>query len=236
MFMYNCLRAKLMPFSCSKFIPTKENTQQFFAELEYDRALLEDNLPELKNLQALISSVPKDYHNSEDIRKETAISELSGKVTELTTQVIGLENSVNELKDKNASLENECNLLKSHNEELKGFINEVTIQNTALSDIIKELTLQNASMEENNRQLNSKNMELMNREIQLMNEIDKLTGEIELMKLEKNDIMNQLDGESKQLNAALSALEEIYESRTWKATKPVRLFLDSIKKIIKKSK
>ena len=164
-----------------------------FFELEYDPAVSEDNLQELRKLQDLIAETHKDYYSSKDIRKEDAISELSGKVTELTTQIVELDNNVNELKNKNARLENECNIMKSHNEELKSYISTLANQNTELINTIKELT-----------------------------------SKVELMRLEKNDIMNQLDGVRKQLI-------EIYESRTWKATKPVRLLLDSIKKIIKKT-
>jgi len=172
LFMYNCIRAKLLPFTCSQFIPTKENTQQFFVELEYDPAVSEDNLQELRKLQDLIAETHKDYYSSKDIRKEDAISELSGKVTELTTQIVELDNNVNELKNKNARLENECNIMKSHNEELKSYISTLANQNTELINTIKELT-----------------------------------SKVELMRLEKNDIMNQLDGVRKQLI-------EIYESRT----------------------
>lgn len=233
LFMYNCIRAKLIPFTCSQFIPTKENTQQFFVELVHDRSVMEDNLPELRKLQNLIASIPEDYYNSENIRKDKTISQLNKKISDLisqneqhkslisalTLQISDLEKANTDLKKANNELTNQNTELINANKELSNQNNalintnkELTVQHSALLDMIHEFTIKNASMED---------------------KAAELTRELELIRQEKNYIIKKLEDVQNQLKTALSTLDEIYNSKAWKATKTVRLMLDSIKRIFK---
>ena len=62
-FLYDCIRAKLLPFHCKEFHPTQEDTQEFLVLLEYDKDIFVYSEKELDNLRNNIESAPLDFFN-----------------------------------------------------------------------------------------------------------------------------------------------------------------------------
>lgn len=63
-FIFDCLRAKLLPFHLTEFYPTQDNTQEFLAVLEYDENITSSLEDELNNLKQIIRYIPLDYYNA----------------------------------------------------------------------------------------------------------------------------------------------------------------------------
>ena len=63
-FLYDCVKADLLPFSCVEFYPTQRDTQQFFALLEYHPELFKNKQLELRNLVGQMKKVPLDFYNA----------------------------------------------------------------------------------------------------------------------------------------------------------------------------
>jgi hypothetical protein len=141
-FLYDCVRAKLIPFSCVQFYPTKENSQQFLVELKYDPTVLENNENELANLADLIGTAPLDYHNSKHLELERKNIELINKLTET--------------ENKNISL-NQCNA------ELTDSVQKLAAQYQQLTDAYGGLKTQNIQLNNDIQLLVEKNAELKSR-------------------------------------------------------------------------
>lgn len=63
-FIYDCLRAKLLPYHLAEFYPTQDSSQEFLAILEYDENIILSPESALNNLKQIISHIPLDYYNA----------------------------------------------------------------------------------------------------------------------------------------------------------------------------
>lgn len=244
-FLYDCVRADLISFTCIKFFPTKENSQQFMLELEYTPDIYKNRDAELQNLTNLIATVPVDYHNSKHIRMEKDCNELTVKTCELEAQIVDLQNTNNKLVQENNTLDVKCKVLDAQNSELIKSVNSLTTHNAMLANSIDTLTDNNNKLLQSEKQLleqkdrlivekdqlNETKQKLLMEKAQLENIKEELSQNIEVLKIEKIDIMKQLTEKSILLTGTLATLKNIEESTSWKMTKPIRFIIDVFKNL-----
>lgn len=63
-FLYDCIRARLLPFHCVGIYPTQEKGIEFLTVLEYDESVLDNLEKELENLKNIMRELPLDYYNA----------------------------------------------------------------------------------------------------------------------------------------------------------------------------
>ncbi len=123
-FLYDCVRAGMLKFSCVDFIPTVENTQQFFLELRYDETVVNNPARELDNLQEWIATAPIDYFNSQRLRIEEQNKELKDNIEQLSQKNSNLQVAfkqqtgaflltINDLKQQIQSMDKKIELLQT---------------------------------------------------------------------------------------------------------------------------
>ena len=130
-FLYDCTRAKLIPFCCTSFWPTAENGQQFMIALQYDENVLSDPAQALEELAEKMKHAVPDYYSSKDIMEHKECENLRNVVEEqregmrLQEKTIDLlEKHVSIQKDKLKQQELAVLGLESKVEELKEIIRE----------------------------------------------------------------------------------------------------------------
>ncbi|GEM_PF-1480003 len=96
-FLYDCTRAGLLKFTCTDFVPTAENTQQFFVTLRYDETVPENIEKELVNLRSMVAKAPIDYRNSGQLRLEEQNNFLLQEREALQSQAMAAINQSEEL-------------------------------------------------------------------------------------------------------------------------------------------
>ena len=146
-FLYDCVRAKLIPFTCVRFHPTAENSQQFLVELKYDSTVLEQNEDELVNLINLIRTVPLDYHNSKHLELERNNAELNDENVQLREKLSEVESSNAALTIQYEQLTTAHNELEKQNILLNSNVNFLTQKNAQLvSDVESLQTIENSTI------------------------------------------------------------------------------------------
>lgn len=130
-FLYDCTRAKLIPFRCVSFWPCLQNGQQFMVALQYDKTVLSDPDKALQELMQMMEDVVPDYYSSVDIMKEKENENLRNIVDEqrqgmeLQEKTIStLENHVEIQNRKIKAQGQEIHNLQSKVDELKEIIKE----------------------------------------------------------------------------------------------------------------
>lgn len=130
-FLYDCIRARLIPFRCISFWPCMENGQQFMVALQYDRTVLTHPEQALEELAAKMKNAVPDYFSSKDIMAHKECDNLKATV--------GKQNEVIKLQERTIGI------LEKHigvkEKEMKA--QELTIYNleskiNELKEIIKE--------------------------------------------------------------------------------------------------
>lgn len=130
-FLYDCTRARLIPFRCIAFQPCMENDQQFMVALQYAPDVLSHPEQALRELKQHMENAIPDYFSSktlmmwrenEDLRnsgnQQKKVIELQGKALYL------LENQVDMQNKKMQEQEEAIHNLKSQLEEYKEIIKE----------------------------------------------------------------------------------------------------------------
>lgn len=215
-FLYDCVRAKLLPFTCMEFHPTQENSQQFLTALQYNPSILDNNYAELENLKRLISSVPLDYYNSQQIQLQQSNTQLNQQILELTAQNKNLEKENKELIEQIVQIREE-------NVEVKNKNDVLITQNMKMAESMKTLSIQNDKLISEAGGLFAQNIKLIDEVSSLSSQNDKL---IKILEEEKN--------QNVMLNYRVKTLETIESSTIWKMTKPLRTLLDGVKKLFKR--
>lgn len=130
-FLYDCTRARLLPFRCVDFKPCLQNDQQFMVALQYDRSVLEYPEQALKELKQQMINVLPDYFSTQDIMRWKENEELINyageqkKVIELQEKAVSmLENQVKAQNKKIKEQEEAIYNLKSQLDEYKEIIRE----------------------------------------------------------------------------------------------------------------
>ncbi|MBP1965208.1 methyltransferase domain-containing protein [Paenibacillus aceris] len=218
-FLYDCIRAKLIPYCCIDYCPTFEGTQEFFVVLERNDEILADNINELNWLSLLIASSETDYFNSNHINMRNQINSLNQSEAELNYRI-------NELKQYSSSLENELNLLRENNDNLQNDINILRENNDNLQNDINILRENNDNLQNDLNILRENNDNLQNELNLLRQNNDNLHNEINLVRQNNTNQQNVIK--------SLQEKNDTFEYSTiWRMTKPLRILLDSIKKIIR---
>ncbi|WP_313186810.1 methyltransferase domain-containing protein [Lacrimispora sp.] len=133
-FLYDCTRAGLLKFTCTDFVPTAENTQQFFVTLRYDETVPENIERELVNLRSMVAKAPIDYRNSGQLR---------------------IEEQYNFLIKEREALQSQAKAAISQNEELLRQVEELQTSIEAKNQQYIESQSQILTVEEYSRQLES---------------------------------------------------------------------------------
>lgn len=130
-FLYDCVRAGLIPFRCISFRPCAENDQQFMAALQYDPEVPLHPEEALKELASHMENTIPDYFSSKDLDIWRGCDELRSfadeqkKVIEMEEKALSLlENQVNVQQKKIKAQEEEIQNLKSQLDEYKEIMRE----------------------------------------------------------------------------------------------------------------
>lgn len=91
-FLYDCIRARLIPFRCISFCPCAENDQQFMVALQYDESVLTRPEQALSELAMVMQNAIPDYFSSKNIRL--------ARENENLKDVIDQQNKVLQLQQK----------------------------------------------------------------------------------------------------------------------------------------
>ena len=98
-FLYDCTRAKLLPFHCVAFHPCMENDQQFMVALQYDPNIQLHPEQALKELVQHMENTIPDYFSSKDIKQGNELEDLKSLINE-QNHVIDLQEKALELLEK----------------------------------------------------------------------------------------------------------------------------------------
>lgn len=130
-FLYDCTRAKLIPYRCISFWPCAENDQQFMVALQYDESILTHPEQAMEELKEIMRSATQNDCSSEDIRlmqeneslKSTV--KMQNKVLELQRKALNIFDKKIMAQDEKEKMQNQdINILKSQLEECKETIEE----------------------------------------------------------------------------------------------------------------
>lgn len=130
-FLYDCVRAGLIPFRCISFRPCMENDQQFMAALQYEPDVLRHPEQALRELALHMENTIPDYFSSKDLAVWRGCEELrkfsdeQKKVIEMQEKALNIfENQVNVYEKKVKTQEEEIQNLKSQLDGYKKIIEE----------------------------------------------------------------------------------------------------------------
>jgi len=247
-FLYDCTRAKLLPFSCVEFHPAQENSQQFLVALQFNPGILDNNYLELENLKQLISTLPLDYYNSQQIQLQRSNIQLNQQTLELTVQNNNLEKENKELteqivqlREENVELQNKNNVLITQNTTMADSIKVLSIQNSKLINEVGSLSAQHGTLikivegeKAQNKELSAQNVKLIDEMESLSIQNSKLINEVGSLSAQHGNLIKIIDDEKAQnteLFVRVKDLETIKNSTLWKTTKPLRVMLDAVKRL-----
>lgn len=140
-FLYDCVSAKIIPFSCTHFQPTLQNDQQFMVALKYDPIILDSQHMELENLSQWMTKALPDYYTSRDISKQHQIEEYRERIDKDAEKI---EDFL--IVDKEKSLKIQETL--AHNLELDQKLAELLLSNVEKEQKLTELFLMNETKEQ----------------------------------------------------------------------------------------
>lgn len=130
-FLYDCTRAKLIPFRCTSFWRTAENGQQFMIALQYDQNVLSHPEQALEELMEKMKNAIPDYYSSKEIMEHKECENLRNVVDE-QREGMKLQEKTIDLLEKHVSIQD--NKMKAQERimrELESKIDE-------LKEIIRE--------------------------------------------------------------------------------------------------
>mgnify|MGYP005805236423 CR=1 FL=1 len=203
-FLYDCVRSHLLQFSCIDFRQTQVNSQQFMLCLEYIPQVEYSILKEANQLRDILSSIPEEYYN----------------YNQLT-----LEKNLKEAKDYIQFLEKE----KKDNEEKIQQLDEKT---KIFAQQIQESTLKGDKFEQEIIGQNEKRLELETKLLQISDEFQNMQYNLGLKDQKTKELSARiitLEEDKQGLIKRLEKLQEIEDSTIWCLTKPLRQFLDWVK-------
>ena len=129
--LYDCIRARLLPFHCTSFWPCMENGQQFMVALQYDQNVLSHPEQALEELTARMKDAVPDYYSSKDIMAHKECENLKVTADE-QKEIIRLQEKTIDVLEKHISIqEKKLELQEQAQSSLESKIDE-------LKEIIKE--------------------------------------------------------------------------------------------------
>lgn len=199
---------------------------------------LTEQLNELKHQKdvetlALINQ-KKDEIKRLSLQKDNEINSLlSQKDNEINLLLLQKDNEINSLLSQK---DNEINLLLSQKESLTLEIHKNENQIKHLKELIES---NNLKVSELSATINDKEEYIVkqareNSKLKKNNEL--LNNELNDFKTHYNAAINQREKYKEDFNNIQNMYNEISNSASWKATKPVRIILDSSKKVLKSNK
>ena len=102
-FLYDCIRARLLPFHCIAFYPCQENDQQFIIALQYEPKIQLHPEQALNELVKYMKNAIPDYFSSQDINRRNELDGLKSLINEQKL-LIDEQNYIIELQEKAVEL------------------------------------------------------------------------------------------------------------------------------------
>lgn len=129
-FLYDCIRAGMLPFRCTAFWPCVQNSQQFMVALQYDQNVITMPEQSMNELAAVMYKAVPDYFSSKDIvisqenenlrsvvdsQKETL--ELQGRAVNLLEKQIKVQ--AERIKAQDEKIKSLTSMLEEHKEIIR---------------------------------------------------------------------------------------------------------------------
>lgn len=142
-FLYDCIRAELLPFRCISFRPCAQNDQQFMLALQLDETVLSNPERALKELRQWMKQTLPDYYSMRDIRLQEEKQILEERLKAETIQREDEKNvylsRLQELETLIQQKENEKSAYLSHSQELEALIQQKEKENECLAVQVQDL-------------------------------------------------------------------------------------------------
>lgn len=118
-FLYDCTRARLLPFRCISFCPCVKDGQQFMVALQLDPTTIGNPERALRDLRQCMGKALPDFYSAKDIS--------------LKTEKEALEKQLELKEDENKALHDKNEATLSENENLHRELNLIRIQLSAMT-------------------------------------------------------------------------------------------------------
>lgn len=128
-FLYDCIRAKLIPFRCISFCPCLQNDQQFIVALKYDQDIISHPEQALSDLKEMMKNTIPDYFSSVDIlliqENEELRSVVDSERNALELQKKAIDILKRELNVKEEELEVQSQTINRLRDQIKEYTNKI---------------------------------------------------------------------------------------------------------------
>lgn len=137
-FLYDCLRAELLPYHCVELHATAESTQEFLVILEKKEACIDKSLDELTHMKKLISKIPYNYYNADSGTNNEKNSLWKEKVKKqqevLERHEVEFQKYRTSVEQQQTALEEYKNVVEQQQKALEEYANAVEQQRIALEE------------------------------------------------------------------------------------------------------
>ena len=161
-FLYDCLRAELISYSCKKFVATQVNSQQFMVMLE--KCEKKENNIEIEHLKHLILALPDEFRNKKWIAMEQRICNLEDTIRNMSKEHLELNITIKTAQTKLADLNDSLMELKKGKLEVDKLLAESQKKNSVIEE---QLTLKNRELNKQNDSIANLYRELVEKKEQL---------------------------------------------------------------------
>mgnify|MGYP000040454371 CR=1 FL=1 len=115
-FLYDCIRAGLLPFRCTAFWPCVQNSQQFMIALQYDQSVMTAPEQSAGELAMVMQKAAPDYFSSKDIAMSQENENLRAVVNSQKAEIKSLTSKLEEYKEIIREQEYVIDVLKTEQE------------------------------------------------------------------------------------------------------------------------
>ncbi len=115
-FLYDCIRAGLLPFRCTAFWPCVQNSQQFMIALQYDQSVMTAPEQSAGELAMVMQKTTPDYFSSKDIAMSQENENLRAVVNSQKAEIKSLTSKLEEYKEIIREQEYVIDVLKTEQE------------------------------------------------------------------------------------------------------------------------
>lgn len=219
-FLYDCLRAELISFTCEKFIPTQVNSQQFMVALGKRIAFKKNQ--ELENIKHLIIKLPEEFRNEKWIMVQQEMTDLKDTVRNLQTERLDFDRKLDKKQCEIIELQKGViETLASGNLEINNLQNKI-------DNLQKELSV----LQKNHKDLEEVNEKLIASNLRNKVEIEEYYNAI-IQQKEKEvaEQLEEIDNLKKEYDISALQIQDLLNSNSWKVMAPIRNICDFVKSI-----
>ncbi|MCM1231839.1 MAG: class I SAM-dependent methyltransferase [Ruminococcus flavefaciens] len=127
-FLYDCTRARLLPFRLISFCPCVKDGQQFMVALQLDPTAIENPERALRDLRQWMGKALPDFYSAKDISLKTEKEALENQLELIKEQVQGLRSVIKQQADENKALHDKSETVHSENELIRIQLSAMTAQ------------------------------------------------------------------------------------------------------------